>query len=242
MSKLEDRRMAVIEAGESAPPAVLRPKTLTEFMQLAEALASSDLVPKDYKSKPANVLVAVQAGAEVGLHPMQALQSIAVINGRPTMWGDAVLGLVMASGELEDIAETDDEATLTATCMVKRKGIPSPVVRTFSQADAEKTVLTSWDDSQKRYVKTSLADKGVWAAGPKYRARMRQMRARSWALRDLFSDILKGIYVREEAEGHSEPLAGDRHPDEKELAASLMPRRIGEPPVPVPPPAAPSVR
>ena len=224
-----EKHLAVIKTKESSPPAVLRPESLDEFMRLAEALASSDLVPKDYKGKPANVLVAIQAGAEVGLHPMQAIQSIAVINGRPTMWGDAVLGLVMASGELEDIQETDDEQTQTATCAVKRKGIPSPVVRTFSQADAEKIMVSAWDDQEKKYVRSPLANKGVWAAGPKYRARMRQMRARSWALRDLFSDKLKGIIPAEEVEGHANE-ALDRRPEEPEIRASLMPRRVGEAP------------
>lgn len=212
--------------------APLRPATLEEYLTLAEKLSESGLVPKDYQGKPANVLVAIQSGAEVGLHPMQALQSIAVFNGRPTMWGDAVLGLVIASGQLEDIQETDDEQTQTATCTVKRKGIPTPVVRTFSQDDAEKTVVSVWDQAKNGYAKVSLASKGVWAAGPKYRARMRQMRARSWALRDLFSDILKGIIPREEGQDYDDRELNPKPPDEATLTKTLMPRKVGETPPP----------
>ena len=42
-------------------------------------------------------MLAVQLGSEVGLRPMQALQNIAVINGRPAVWGDALPGLCKAS-------------------------------------------------------------------------------------------------------------------------------------------------
>jgi hypothetical protein len=47
------------------------------------------------------VMVAILHGLEVGLTPMNALQSIAVINGRPTIWGDGAVGLIRASGLLE---------------------------------------------------------------------------------------------------------------------------------------------
>ena len=72
----------------------LAPRDLNEAMRLADMLAGSELVPKDFRGKPANVLVAVQWGVELGLQPMQALQNIAVINGRPSLWGDAVWALV----------------------------------------------------------------------------------------------------------------------------------------------------
>ena len=62
----------------------------------------------------------MQWGAEIGLQPLQAMQNIAVINGRPSLWGDAVLALVRSSGLLEQFEETQTEDM--ATCTVKRKG------------------------------------------------------------------------------------------------------------------------
>ncbi len=164
----------------------LTPKTLDQALELAKILADSDFVPKDYKGKPGNVLAAVQMGAEVGLAPMAAMQNIAVINGRPTMWGDTMLGLVKRSEVYENIREEFQEETMTAICTVKRRG-ESAITRAFSQVDAVKAGL--WKKE------------GPWQQYPR---RMLQLRARSWALRDAFPDVLKGIYSREEIE--NEPM------------------------------------
>lgn len=162
-------------------PFSLRPSNLSEAMEFAKLMAASRLVPKDFQGQPADILVAVQLGMELGLPPLQALQNISVINGRPCVWGDAALALVQSSGLLEDIQETDDGKT--ATCKVVRRGI-SPITRTFSMEDAQRA---------------GLAGKGPWT---QYPARMRQMRARAFALRDGFADVLKGMAVREEIEDY----------------------------------------
>ena len=157
----------------------LAPQTFDQAMTFANMLADSDMVPKDFKSKPGNCLIAIQWGYEVGLQPLQSLQNIAVINGRPAMWGDAVIALVRASPLCEYIKETDDGNT--ATCAVKRKGQPEEV-RTFSMADAKLAGLEG--------------KAGPWTNYPK---RMRQMRARAFALRDVFPDVLRGMAIAEEA-------------------------------------------
>ena len=158
----------------------LQPRNLDEAMKYAEIIAKSDLVPADYKGKPGNVLIAIQWGQEIGLKPLQALQNIAVINGRPSLWGDAVLSIVRASGLLEDFREDFDQATFTATCSIKRKGQPSPLARTFSKDDA---------------LKAGLWDRNTWKNYPK---RMAQLRARAFALRDGFADVIKGFAIAEE--------------------------------------------
>jgi hypothetical protein len=66
--------------------AAFTPTNLSEAMALAKMIAQSDLAPKDYKGKPGNVLIAMQFGAELGVAPMQSVQNIAVINGRPSLW------------------------------------------------------------------------------------------------------------------------------------------------------------
>jgi hypothetical protein len=159
--------------------AAFTPANLTEAIALAKMMAQSDVVPKDYKGKAANILVAIQFGSEIGLAPMQSLQSIAVINGRPSLWGDGALALVQGHPDFEDIQETTTGTI--ATCVIKRRG-RTPVIRTFSDDDAQKAAL--------------LAKGGPWT---QYRARMRQMRARGFALRDSFADVLKGISIAEEA-------------------------------------------
>src|SRR5262245_9970035 len=78
----------------SVPMGVM-PSSLDDGWRLAQLLSKSNLVPEDFRGKPENVLVALQLGAEVGFPPMQALQSIAVINGRPSIWGDGFLALII---------------------------------------------------------------------------------------------------------------------------------------------------
>lgn len=165
----------------------LAPQNLKEAMEYAKILADSEMVPKDYRGKPGNVLVAVQMGAEIGLPPTQAIQNIAVINGRPSVWGDAMLAVCRGSSLCEYVSESLDESTMTATCIAKRKGDKYEVVRTFSQADAKTASL--W------------GKQGPWTTSPK---RMLQMRARAFCLRDAFPDLLRGISSAEEQQDNVE--------------------------------------
>ena len=156
----------------------LSPQTFEQALTFSNYLAESDMVPKDFKGKPGNCLVAIQWGMEIGLKPLQAMQNIAVINGRPSLWGDAVIALARNSPVCEYIVEDDDGNT--ATCRVKRRG-EQEQVRVFSMDDAKTAGLTG--------------KQGPWTQYPK---RMRQMRARAFAIRDVFPDVLKGLAVAEE--------------------------------------------
>lgn len=160
----------------------LSPQSLDEALRFAEILATSSIVPKDFIGNPGNILVAIQWGMELGLQPMQAMQNIAVINGRPSLWGDAVIALVRSSPLCEYVYETDDGET--ATCRVKRRG-EEEQIRTFSMADAQAAGLKG--------------KSGPWTQYPK---RMRQMRARAFAMRDVFPDVLRGMPVAEELMDH----------------------------------------
>lgn len=170
-------------AGRSMQLGALVPANLEEAVRVANLLCKSALIPKDMRERPADVLAALMLGADVGLAPMQALQSIAVINGRPSMWGDGMLAVVMAHPQFDDIAETwEDGEGGTAVCTVWRKGRRQPTIARFSHNDAQKAGLLS-KDTYKNYEK-----------------RMLKMRARSWALRDTFPDALRGIVAAEEAQ------------------------------------------
>jgi hypothetical protein len=191
------------------------PATLTEAMQFSEHLAASTMVPKQYQGKPADILVCVQWGYEIGLAPMQALQNIAVINGKPSVYGDAALALVQASPLCEGIDEhIENEGTPNpvAVCIARRKG-RMPVVARFSVEDAKRAGL--W------------GKQGPWQAYPK---RMLQMRARGFALRDAFPDVLKGLITAEEAQ--------DYPSDDRQPAKDITPRNpldAIKPAIPAPP-------
>ena len=167
----------------------LSPQTFDQALTFSQYLADSDMVPKDFKGKPGNCLVAIKWGMEIGLKPLQAMQNIAIINGRPSLWGDAVIALVRSSPLCEYIIEEDDGRT--ATCKVKRRGEPEQY-RTFSMEDAKAAGL--------------LGKQGPWTQYPK---RMRQLRARAFALRDVFADVLRGMAMAEEVQDLPQPA--ERH-------------------------------
>jgi hypothetical protein len=160
---------------------------MDDAMAFATLVAASDFAPKDFKGKPESCLLAIQHGSEVGLSPMQSLQSIAVINGRPTIWGDAALALAQSSPVCEYVVEhlEGEGDSLTAVCEAKRRGYPQTTVVRFSMADAKRA---------------GLAGKG----GPwtQYPARMLQLRARGFALRNAFADALRGLITTEEAQDY----------------------------------------
>lgn len=173
--------MQELAVREPATPSFsMTPRNLDEAMQFAKIMADSDLVPKDFKGKPGNILVAIQKGLEIGLSPMSALESIAVINGRASLWGDGMLALVQAS----PVYEWHDESQSTpqkGVCIIKRKGHPEHRSE-FSLEDAKRAGL--------------LGKPGPWT---QYTARMLTLRARAFALRDKFADALKGLPMAEEA-------------------------------------------
>jgi len=163
------------------------PTNLTEAIQFSDMLAGSNMVPKQYQGKPQDILVCVQWGFELGLAPMQALQNIAVINGKPSVYGDAAMALVQASPVCEDVEEffeNEGSPNPIAVCIAKRKG-RKPVTVKFSVEDAKRAGL--W------------GKQGPWSAYPR---RMMQMRARGFALRDAFPDVLKGMITAEEAQDY----------------------------------------
>lgn len=168
------------------------PTTMNEAMEFSTMLANSSMVPKAYQGKPMDIMVCVQWGMEMGLAPMQALQNIAVINGKPSVYGDAAMALVQASAVCEDVEEYfEGEGTPNpvAVCVAKRKG-RKPVTAKFSVEDAKRAGL--W------------AKQGPWSSYPN---RMMQMRARGFALRDAFPDVLKGLITAEEAQDYPADLS-----------------------------------
>jgi len=183
----------------------LAPRNFKEVVELCEYLANSTMVPKQYLGKPGDVLIAIQYGAEIGLKPLQALQGICTINGRPTVWGDAALAVVMNSGTVEEIREmTTDEIKEAGKAVFfgKRKGRTEPIIREFSFEDAKKAHLMAKQTYQE------------------YGERMLLMRARSWGLRDGWPDVLKGMQIREEV--NDIPANGETESRFSELKRRLL--------------------
>jgi len=205
-----------------APPAAVEPKTpvrfgmiprtIDEAWRVAMIFAKSGIVPDAMRDKPENVFVAMQLGAELGLSPTNAVQTIMVVNGRAVVFGDGFGGVIRSSPVFEAIEEwfeadrvegedpvthkpivvrrrvealTDDDLknpTTAAVCSYWRRGVEQPTTRRFSIADARRANL--------------INKAGPWREYPQ---RMLMFRAREFAGRDLFPDVLKGLGAGESA-------------------------------------------
>lgn len=202
----------------------IAPSSMDDLFRFAKAVAVSGLAPKGIET-PEAIFVALEMGLEVGLPMMAALQNIAVINGRPAIWGDAQLAVVRSTGELALFEEWYEEKgkrlprnpstftdETTAVCRVQRHGY-EPAETAFSVADAKRANL--WGKA------------GPWT---QYPARMLKHRARSFALRDQFGDALRGLRTVEEVQ--DDPVASARNVTPPMFAPAPEPE-----PAPAPEPA-----
>lgn len=189
---MTDQALATVEPQKAKLPDIkvggnvhaIVPQDFAEVYRFATVICTAEMAPRGLDS-PEKAMVAIMHGLEVGLTPMNALQSIAVINSRATLWGDGALGLVQASGKMESHKEwfEGEGNTRKALCIVKRRGDPEAKLGEFSVENAKKASL--WGKT------------GPWT---QYPDRMLKMRARAFALRDGFSDVLRGLGIAEEVQ------------------------------------------
>lgn len=182
------------------------PSDLEAAYAFAERISKSKLIPESFQGKPDDILVAMMWANNLKMPVLQILQGLAIINGRPVLWGDTALAVVRASGLLEDMKEEIQvvDGVLVAVCSMKRKGQSTAIVRTFSFTQAKTA---------------GLAFRNVWS---KYPQRMLQMRARSFAIRDGFADVLNGIGVEDELDNQSELTTPVQVQQSKQF---MMPKR-----------------
>ena len=186
---------------------VLIPKNLSQSVAFAnliikggQACIPRGLQRPNPQEQIATLVIAMQYGADLGLTPMKALRSVMVVNGLPGIYGEGPAGIVESRGLLEDAKDEwsgkpfADDWTVTVT--LKRKGRTSPTVRSFSWLQAKKAGLTE--------------KQGPWKNYPE---RMMYHRAKTFAYRDAFPDIIGGFMSEDEAdEIRSATLTGDTPP------------------------------
>lgn len=174
------------------------PRNVEEAYRLAQMIVGAKLAPDSYKNDPKQIVVGIMKGLEVGLPPLTALGTIAIINGRPCIWGDGAVALAQNSGfiadyKVEDIGESVDGLELNdwpdsygKRVTIKRKGRgEGTYVGEFKVSHAKRANL--WLSHKRR----------PWI---EYPTRMLENRARAFALRDGFADCLAGLSIREEME------------------------------------------
>ncbi len=177
---------------------------LDDLQRVATMYASSGLVPGSYlppnydPSKPemfrmlvARVAIAISFGKKFGMDPLTSLKWVYVVNNVPSLWGDAVPGIVRNElrkrgegyEESKEYKGKGDERACTVTVRhVLASGEKIEMSETFGIADAQRA---------------NLMGKMPWKASPD---RMMLHRARTYVLRNLFPDIMMGLAIKEEQE------------------------------------------
>lgn len=153
----------------------LQPSTLDQALSIAEALSRSTFIPKCYQGNPSNILVAMQMGSEIGLGPLQSLQSICVINNQPSLFGDALMALVQGSALCEWFCDGFDEESQCGWARTKRR-CRQKTEQKFTMDMARRAGLTE--------------KSGPWKQYPE---RMCKLKARNWLCRDVYPDVLRGL-------------------------------------------------
>jgi hypothetical protein len=167
-------------------------KTMDDFWRFAGICVKAGMVPKGYEGSVEKTFVAMCFGAELGLSPWVAVNSVAMIEGRPRLWGDAVLGLCMQGGRFDHKSYRrrveGDGTARKAVVTVRRLPDGFPVTKEFSMADAQRAGLLTKPDGT---IKNT-----VWKTYPDV---MLLARATSFALREVFADCLSGVPMADDA-------------------------------------------
>ena len=153
-------------------------ENLNEIKHWCGLMADSDMVPESYRGRAANVLVAAEWGAAVGVSAMQAINGICFIKGTPTLKAQFMAALVRARGHKLRIITNPGIATVIIT----RKDDPDFEFKSIWTVDRARNA--------------GLLEKDMWK---KYESNMLKARAISECCRDADSGALAGIvYTPEE--------------------------------------------
>lgn len=191
------------------------PNTIEEAYRYAQNIIKAGLAPASYEydrdaidekgreltgADPQKVMIGIMKGLEVGLPPITALSTIAIINKRPCIWGDGAMALVQKADvvdryEITELGPKPEETEKVGIeqftneygflCRIWRKNQSTPYEGRFTVADAKRAGL--WAQPKRQ----------PWMLYPK---RMLRNRAVAFALRDGFADCLAGLQIREEVE------------------------------------------
>lgn len=191
------------------------PRDLDELMRYCKIVVQSQLCPRHIKS-PADAMLIIQRGAELGLSAVTALQNLNVISGNVTMPAALAVGIVKASEACEYFTciESADEYSTWET---KRRGNPEPTRYTFSRRDAE--VAGLWGSA-------------IWK---KYPRNLLAARASMNLARMEYQDVLVGVYTPEELEVSAVTRPAPRADTTRHVDT---PKAAPEPVAPAPEPVA----
>jgi hypothetical protein len=179
---------------------------------LANKIADTDFVPKEFRRKPAAVAAAIMYGREIGLQPMSSLRSVNVIHGTPSLESEAMRALILSHGHHLRFVETTATRCIMEGC---RRG--------------------SEDWTRVAYTMDEANQSGDAKKNPNYRSRPQEMmiaRATSRLARMVFADVIGGLATPEEIDtaGEAPPPASPQtvtvKQEKHKAVKSRSPRKV----------------
>lgn len=233
-----------LEVRTSAAPAFLPGEHESQrIWKLANAIASTDFVPKSLRGNPPAIMAAMLTGRELGIMPMRALRQVNIIEGQPSPSPELMMALALKAGHEVDVVETSRQRCVVE---VRRKEWPEDRRRRleWSLDDAVAAGLCTVTDDGKVRARSKQGNPLPWES---YTRAMLRSRAVSEACRTWLPDVVDGAsYVPEELgapvtpDGHAQELVDaaetrgdtfdplDGEPDEVRAAVE---QAMGEPEV-----------
>ena len=177
--------------------------------KLANAIASTDFVPKSLRGNPPAIMAAMLTGRELGIMPMRALRQVNIIEGQPSPSPELMMALALKAGHEVDVVETSRTRCIVE---VRRKDWPEDRRRRLEWDidDAVAAGLCTITEDGKVRARSKQGNPLPWET---YTRAMLRSRAVSEACRTWLPDVVDGAsYVPEElgapvtAEGHAQEL------------------------------------
>lgn len=182
---------------------VFNADALTQAFEFSEKLAQSSIIPQALRNKPADIMVVLQTGIELGLSPMLSLRSVDVIHGTPALKPQTMLALIRSKCP-NALIEITDNGTDTATVrMARERDYPDEAFTSVWTKDRAQTMGLLGKDNWKKQAITML-----------------RWRAVGEACRMVFPDLIMGLYTSQEVQDFAidpnEYIPEGGYPDLKE--------------------------
>lgn len=159
----------------------MNPKRWAVMQAMSSTFISSGAVPESIKNA-AQMMMVFQAGYEAGMQPLESLNAFYIVNGKLTMYGDAVTSQVIRAGHKVEWGTCDDK---TATVTITRGDNQATMTGTFTIDEA----------TRKGLLQTAKGNENVF--WKKYPENMLKYKALGKIVDFIVPDALRGVSVKE---------------------------------------------
>lgn len=156
-------------------------------MQISDVLAKSDIIPAQFKDKPANCLIALEMANRLAISPMQVMQNLYIVHGNPAWSSKFLIACINSCGRFTQLQYEfrNDEKGLACRAWA------------FEKATGEK-LCGSWVTMQMAQAEGWTSKSGSkWVTMPE---QMLRYRSATFFQRTYCPEILFGMQTQDEVE------------------------------------------